>query len=334
MFLHTTLKQFVQYAFVLLLLIGLVGSVLPYQAHAQPTFSDPSASGGDQLLGGPTTGGQGNGWISQIVNAVTGNTGAGGNSGDTPSGSGWFGGGSSGGSSGTGWSLDGFFDGAVNLVLDNPITNLIVDGAVMVGNELGWSNSGGNPATNLLDNTLNAIVDNVIELSGDMWDTTSNGEPAGGPMDLTPGGSTYNGAVIQGGQTIQFANGYNLTLSQGETATINPNGSVTIQLTNGHTAVISPDGYTTEYNAQGEPVGSNDPAVNPGNYDGNASNSNSPSIPGASIGTVGNPFSDGVDDTDAASDNDPISPFANPYLFEYDPSSTNNNPSGAGAQTQ
>lgn len=67
---------------------------------------------------------------------------------------------------------------------------------------------------------------------------------------------------------------------------------------------------------------------------GNAGNSggNSGSYQGAR-GTVGNPFSRGEssgESTDNNESND--SPTqSNPYLFEYDPSSTNNNPAGDGA---
>lgn len=333
MFLPTTLKQLVRDALVLLLLIGFVGSVLPYQAHAQPTFSDPNASGGDQLLGGPTSGGQGNGWISQIVNAVTGNTGntgAGGSLGDAPSGSGWFGsGGGSGGSSG-GFNIpviSSFLD-AFDPVLDafDPVVGAAFDYVL-------------DPIADVFTSVFDPVVDvgeSIIAEGVTYLDNTFNnsgvtGDPIQG-QNPGMGGSANNGAVIQGGQTIRFANGYNLTLSQGETATVHPNGSVTINLANGHTAVISPDGYTTEYDAQGQAINSNDPTVNPGNYDGRAGSGNGPSIPGASVGTVGNPFSDGTDKNDAPSNNDETT--SNPYLFEYDPSSTNNNPSGAGAQTQ
>lgn len=82
--------------------------------------------------------------------------------------------------------------------------------------------------------------------------------------------------------------------------------------------------YTTIYDENGNAVRSDHPR-----FEGAGSG---PSIPGASKGTVGNPFSDGTDKTDAESSNKEDT--SNPYLFEYDPSSTNNNPKGDDAIEQ
>ncbi len=238
----------------------------------------------------------------------------------------------------------------VGTFVEDPISstiNGVVGAYVEIGNQLQWwSNDGnltgttfGDPVqaiTGIIEAVVNAVLVEPVVGAVNLLTGGVNGEPAGGDA-LSPGsqagGSTSNGArVIQGGQTLRFSNGESLTLRQGETATINPNGDITINLTNGHTMVITSEGYATEYNAQGEPINSNDPGVNPGNWDGSAGNSNGPSIPGASKGTVGNPFSDGTDKDDAKSSNKEDQ--SNPYLFEYDPSSTNNNPSGDGAIEQ
>lgn len=60
--------------------------------------------------------------------------------------------------------------------------------------------------------------------------------------------------------------------------------------------------------------------------------------PTASRGSVSNPFSTGDSDTTGANSDETgtnnVQTQTNPYLFEYDPNSTNNNPAGSGAQTQ
>lgn len=71
---------------------------------------------------------------------------------------------------------------------------------------------------------------------------------------------------------------------------------------------------------------------------GDATGGGSGARPTASRGSVSNPFSTGDSDTTGANSDDigtnNVETQTNPYLFEYDPNSTNNNPSGSGAQTQ
>lgn len=188
----------------------------------------------------------------------------------------------------------------------NAIVNTGVNTVVTTGNTLWWPNSSGpTVVSNIVDTVVvNPIVELVVAIVNNWPGNTDLGEPAGGD------------ASTQGGPT-------QLT-PQNPTGTNN-----THTVTSDTFIVMHADGTFTEYDRNGNVVETYDAEGRARGGGGSGV-----SIPGASRGTVGNPFSDGTDSTDAASDNDEISPFANPYLFEYDPNSTNNNPSGDGALEQ
>lgn len=214
-----------------------------------------------------------------------------------------------------GWVSDGF----------NTVVNNGVGFFVELGNQLGWPNTSGPTAvsdvtSNATNGIINTSVDAIVTTGNQLWWPSSSGPTVisnivdtvivnpivdlmvnlyNNDPDNTYYGEPAGGNATEGGGPVPSA-------SNGSNSNSDSNsGSNSSNDTTPDTATDAPGGGNT-----------------------------GPSIPGASVGTAGNPFSDGTDSTDAPSNNDDISPFANPYLFEYDPNSTNNNPSGGEAQSQ
>ena len=291
-----------------LLFTLIVGTALPNSVLAQTTGG--STFGGDEdgpLLGGDT----GNGVLNEVIRVLTGGTQPGTGSANTDSGTTGLtnvgGGGLSGGNSNIGTQVvDSTLDTGADLAggflntlatighafEDNPIVNLIGDAVDTLLNAGEW--------------IVNEAIGVGIGVSNEVFDPTTSGEAV---MDPANSGGSSQTIPPTGAQTgTQVIGQYSYEI---------PAGGYVQETTNPETG----ETYTTIFDEDGRAVRTNDPWRLGG--------SGGASIPGASIGTVGNPFSDGTDKNDAPSSNEEDT--SNPYLFEYDPSSTNNNPAGAGA---
>lgn len=220
-----------------------------------------------------------------------------------------------------GTTVNGVISGAVAFVdhpiatigsAGNAILNNAIDMYVATGNEAGWwSNTSvggttfGNPIEAIIG-TGQAVIETVVV------------DPVVGIVNWLTGG--VNGENPSTGSMY----------TQGLGPSVIPAGGYVEVTTNPETG----ENYTTVYDENGNAVRSNDPRYN----QRNSSGSGGASIPGASRGTVGNPFSTGDSDTTGANSDETgtnnVETQTNPYLFEYDPNSTNNNPAGSGAQTQ
>lgn len=208
----------------------------------------------------------------------------------------WFGGGSTPAQTGGGSS-----DGSGN----SPITgfvNWVIDTAINFRNENNlWHSEGGNGIINVAQDTVGSLITGAVnlltgEVTGTPEGTNANGGQ--GPLDITPGGS--------------FTNTISSVIPDGGYAEV-------------RTDPVTGANYTTVYDENGNAIRSNDPRIQ-------GQGGSSGSYRGA-VGTPGNPLSNGESSGEATDNNESndSEDTSSPYLFDYDPSSTNNNPSGADA---
>ncbi len=352
-----------------LLLTLIAGVTLPQLVGAQSSYTDPNANGGDVLFGGDTngiidwainmaTGGTQPGTGSADTDSPQAGTGS------TNVGGTFSVDGVTNYLVNTGVQVIGNTLNGVVTFVTNPIgttVNMVTDAYIaVVNNANGWSNTsvggtqpGMNPVTiavtgisniveNMFTSSTNAGIDAVVEAGnqGGWWSNTSVGgttygdpgqaitgtieaivntvvvDPIVGAVNLLTGGVSGENPST-GAQTGGSVYGGGLAPS------VIPSGGY-VEVT---TDPVTGQNYTTVFDENGNAVRSNDPSRH--GQGGNGRSGGGPSIPGASRGTVGNPFSDGSDKDDAPSDNDQDN--SSPWLLDYDPSSTNNNPAGDGA---
>lgn len=196
--------------------------------------------------------------------------------------------------------------GIITNVYNNPLEsagNVIQGGLGLVVNML---NGVATFVENPISSTINGVVGAYVEIGNQLQWWSNDGSLTGTTFG-DPGQVIQSGTEAIVGGIVEITNEILNAFSDPSTSPKN------------EPATVIPDAE----GIKAQPVDAK-PSAKPG--------SSGVSIPGASKGTVGNPFSDGTDKDDAKSSNKEDQ--SNPYLFEYDPSSTNNNPSGDGAIEQ
>ncbi len=208
--------------------------------------------------------------------------------------------------------------------------DLLLGGPTQTGdNSGGWTSWFGGNANPAQGNGNAGVVTQYGNVIGNMGEGVTNNPLVNGFLDTVIGIGNTTG-VWPNGSGNPIIDGTVNIIVDGITAVVNIfAGGVSgdpVETGDAQGSDTHSGGSNSTVTEQGE-HGNDSPSSDAGRQSGGSGSA--PSIPGASRGTVGNPFSDGTDKNDAPSDNDETT--SNPYLFEYDPSSTNNNPSGAGS---